>query len=60
MKRSLGILLLTILLAACSPGNSNKPVTEQQRATLQKAEQVDSAVQQQAEQQRQEAEKQAQ
>ncbi len=60
MKRSLGILLLSMLLAACSPGSGNKPVTEQQRATVEKAEQVDSAVRAQAEQQRQEAEKQAQ
>ncbi len=44
MKRSEGVLLLSMLLAACSPGNSNKPVTEQQRATMEKAEQVDSAV----------------
>ncbi len=59
MKRSLGILLLS-MLAACNPGNGNKPVMEQQRATMNKAEQVDSAVRAQAEQQRQEAEKQAQ
>jgi len=60
MKLSNGILLGTLLLAACSPSNDNKPLLEQQRATLNKAKQVDSTQQQEAQKQQQEADKQSQ
>ncbi len=60
MKLKDGILLGTLLLAACGPGNDNKPMMEQQRNTLEKAKGIDAAQQQQAEQQKQEAEKQTQ
>jgi hypothetical protein len=60
MKHSVGILLSALLFAACSPGGDNKPAMEQERATLDKAKQVDSATQQQAQQQKQAADKQTQ
>jgi hypothetical protein len=60
MKLTYGILLGTLLLAACGPNNDNKPVLEQQRATLSKAKQVDNMQQQQAQQQKQEMDKQSQ
>ncbi len=60
MKLAIMILLSTMLLVACKPADDRKPVMEQERATLDKAKQVDSALQQQAEQQRQEADKQTQ
>ena len=58
MKTSNAILLGTLLLAACGPGKDNKPVMEQQIDTLNKAKQVDGMMQQQAQQQKQEMEKQ--
>jgi hypothetical protein len=60
MKLSNGILLGTLLLAACGQSNDNKPLMEQQRETLNKAKQVDSAQQQEAQKQQQEADKQTQ
>ncbi len=60
MKLTIAILLGAVLLAACKPAEDRKPVMEQERATLDKAKQVDSATQRQAEQQRQEAERQTQ
>ena len=60
MKLSKSILLATLLLAACGQSNDNKPVLQQQRDTLNKAKQVDGIQQQQAQQQKQEMDKQAQ
>jgi len=60
MKVTKGIVLATLLLAACGQSNDNKPMLQQQRDTLNKAKQVDGLQQQQAQQQQQEAEKQAQ
>lgn len=60
MKSSSGILLATLLLAACGPSNDSKPAMEQQRATLNKAKELDAAQQQQAQKQQQEADKQTQ
>lgn len=60
MKYSTGIMLCALLLAGCGKGNDNKPMLEQERATLNKAKQLDGLQQQQAQQQKQEEEKQAQ
>ncbi len=60
MRPGYGILLAALLLSACGQGNDNKPAMQQQRSTLEKAKGVDAAQQQQAEQQKQEAEKQTQ
>ncbi len=58
MKNVIGMLLGAMLLVACNPGGDKKPVME--RATLDKARQMDSTLQQQAQQQQQETDKQAQ
>lgn len=60
MKLSNGILLGTLLLAACGPSNDNKPIMQQQRDALNKAKKVDGAQQQEAQKQQQEADKQTQ
>lgn len=60
VKSSKAVLLGTLLLAACGPSNDNKPMLEKERQTLEQAKKLDGAQQQQAEKQRQEAEKQAQ
>ncbi len=60
MGKAISLLLATMLLAACGPGDDKKPVLEQERKTMQNARQVDNMQQQQAEKQRQEMEKQAQ
>ncbi len=60
MKVRAGIWLAALLLAACSPNNDNKPALQQERSTMEKAKGLDSAQQQQAEQQKQELEKQTQ
>lgn len=54
------ILLATLLLAACGPGNDNKPILDKERQTLDQAKKLDAQQQQQAEKQKQEADKQAQ
>jgi len=62
MKTSGGIILAALLLAACSPGdNGNKPkMMEQQRQALDKAKGVQDTLQQSAQQQKQEIDKQSQ
>lgn len=60
MKVTNGILLATLLLAACGQSNDNKPMLQQQRDTLNKAKQVDGMLQQQTQQQKQETDKQTQ
>jgi outer membrane lipoprotein-sorting protein len=60
MKLSKAILLCTLLLAACGQSNDNKPVMQKEHETLDKAKGVDSMLQQQAQQQKQEADKQTQ
>ncbi len=60
VKNVIGILLGAMLLVACNPGGDKKPVMEQERAALSQAKQVDSTLQRQAQQQQQEADKQAQ
>lgn len=62
MKTSSGILLAALLLAACNPGgNGNKPkLMEPQRTAMDQAKGVESTVQQSAQQQQQEADKQSQ
>ncbi len=60
MRPSRMFLLATLLLAACGPGKENKPVMEQERAAVEKAKGADSMLQQQAQQHKQEAEKQTQ
>ena len=62
MKTSGGILLAALLLAACSPGGSDhKPkMAEQQRQALDKAKGVQDTLQQSAQQQQQEIDKQSQ
>ncbi len=60
MKRSIGILACAVALAACNPGGDHKPAMQQEHDTLEKAKQVDSLVQQQTQQQKQEVDSQAQ
>ncbi len=61
MKQTGKILLLcALVLAGCGKGSDSKPVLEQERATLNRAKQLNDLQQQQAQQQKQEAEKQAQ
>ena len=61
MKLSYGILLATLLLAACGPdSNSSKAPLEQQRNTLNKAKEVDALQQQEAKKEQKEMEKQTQ
>ena len=62
LKTSGCIMLATLLFAACSPGDSsNKPkMMEQQRQALDKAKGVQDTLQQSAQQQKQEINKQAQ
>ncbi len=60
MKLSSGILLATLMLAACGPSNDSKPMLEKERQTLDKAKKLDNAQQQEAQKQQQEADKQTQ
>lgn len=61
MKPAYGVLLAALLLAACSPGGSDKPkLAEPQRAALDQAKGVESTLQQSAQQQQQEADRQSQ
>jgi hypothetical protein len=60
MRYSKGILLCTLLLAACGQGNDNKPMMQKEHDTMEQAKGVDSMIQQQAQQQKQEADKQTQ
>ncbi len=59
MKASL-ILLATLLLAACGQGNDSKPMLDKERQTLEQAKKIDAQQLQQADKQKQEAEKQSQ
>lgn len=61
MTRLSSVILLGVLvLGGCKPGDDNRPITQQQRDTLEKAKKIDALQQQEAEKQRLEAEKQAQ
>lgn len=54
------ILLATLLLAACGQGNDSKPMLDKERQTLDQAKKLDAQQLQQADKQKQEAEKQSQ
>lgn len=55
------LILVSLLLPACSPDNSPKPkLFEEQRSALDKAKAVDSTVQQQTQQLQQNVDKQSQ
>ncbi len=54
------ILLATLLLAACGHGNDSKPMLDKERQTLEQAKKIDAQQLQQADKQKQEAEKQSQ
>ncbi len=54
------ILLATLLLAACGQGNDSKPMLDKERQTLEQAKKIDAQQLQQADKQKQEAEKQSQ
>lgn len=62
MKTPIGIVLSAVLLAACSPGdNGSKPkMLVQQRAAMDKAKDVGNVLQQSAQQQQKDIDKQAQ
>ncbi len=62
MKRALsyGIVLGTLVLAACGQGHDNKPVLEKERQTLDQAKKIDNLQQQNAQQQQQAADQQTQ
>jgi outer membrane biogenesis lipoprotein LolB len=58
---SMMLILVSLLLSACSPDNSPKPkLFEEQRRALDKAKAVDSTVQQQTQQLQQNVDKQTQ
>ncbi len=58
---SMILVLVSLLLAACSPDNSPKPkLFEEQRSALDKAKAVDNTVQQQTQQLQQNVDKQTQ
>ncbi len=59
MRLTHTILLASLLMAACGPGNKPQ-IAPQQRAALEKAKGVDSTVQKQAEEQKKEEERQTQ
>ncbi len=54
------ILLATLLLAACGQGHDSKPMLDKERQTLDQAKKLDAQQLQQADKQKQEAEKQSQ
>ena len=60
MKSTIAILLAALLLAACGKSDDNKPILQKEHDTIDKAKNVSSMLQQQAEKQKQEAEKQTQ
>ena len=60
MMKMNGVLLATLLLAACGPSNDSKPILDKERQTLDTAKKLDNKQQQEAEKQRQEADKQSQ
>jgi len=60
MKILFGMLMAVLMLAACGPGNDNKPILEKERQTLDTAKKLNDKQQQDAEKQRQEADKQTQ
>jgi hypothetical protein len=60
MRLTIAVLLGTLLLAACGHDNDGKSLAQQPRADIDKAKQVDNMIQQQAQQQKQEADKQTQ
>jgi hypothetical protein len=60
MKSTMTLFLAAMLLAACGHNNDNKPMMQKEHDTLEKAKGVDSMIQQQAQQQKQETDKQTQ
>lgn len=60
MKLAMSILLCALFLAACGKGNDSKPMMQKEHDTLEKAKNVNNMLLQQAEKQKQEAEKQTQ
>jgi outer membrane PBP1 activator LpoA protein len=60
MKSVLLILSLSSLLAACSPGDPDPKIAEDQREVMNEAKQVEDLLQQSAEQTRQQVDEQAQ
>ncbi len=54
------ILLATLWLAACGPGNDNKPMLEKERQTLDTAKDINQKQQQETQKQQQEVDKQTQ
>lgn len=60
MKSALLILSLSSLLAACSPGDPDPKIAEDQREVMDEAKQVEDLLQQSAEQTRQQVDEQTQ
>lgn len=60
MKSVLLILSLSSLLAACSPGDPDPKIAEDQREVMDEAKQVEDLLQQSAEQTRQQVDEQTQ
>lgn len=60
MKSALLILSLSSLLAACSPGDPDPKIAEDQREVMDEAKQVEDLLQQSAEQTRQQMDEQTQ
>jgi outer membrane lipoprotein-sorting protein len=60
MKSTIAIMLAALLLAACGKSDDNKPILQKEHETIDKAKDVSNMLQQQAEKQKQAAEKQTQ